>query len=201
MTNSQPSGLEPRGNFMRMFPQSLAVLTRPTVATFERYERSGGTAQAYLYVLIAALVSGAVAGFFAIFRRDLSTLGQFTARALVIMVGFAVFTGLVYLISRSVYRATGTYSEVAYTFALFYVPLSLVATVLGIVPLLGQLANIVVAILLILLGYVAVQSSTNVRASTPAMITLAVSGILYYVVSRLLATYLLNTLVLNGLRF
>ena len=44
-----------------MFPQSVAVLSKPSVATFEQFERRGGTTEAAIYVVVGAVIA-ALAG-------------------------------------------------------------------------------------------------------------------------------------------
>ena len=125
---------EPTARVADMFAQSTAVLARPTPQTFERFERRGGVASALLYVLVAALVSGMVGALFSVFHSDVTFWGQLVSRLIAIPLQFLVFTGAVYLIGRGLFRGTGTYPEVAYTFALFFVPLSILGSLLGLDP-------------------------------------------------------------------
>jgi hypothetical protein len=41
-----------------MFGQSLTVMTNPSVATFEQFERRGGMTQALIYVTISGVIAG-----------------------------------------------------------------------------------------------------------------------------------------------
>ncbi|TDE85864.1 DUF1282 domain-containing protein [Deinococcus sp. S9] len=184
-----------QANLADMFGQSMAVLTRPSPATFELFERRGGTRQAFVYVLLAALVSAVIAALFAPFHQGVTVIGQFITRLILIPVQFGIFTGLVYLIGRSLFRGTGNYPEVAYTFALFYVPLSIVGTVLGIIPILGWIVGILIAALMIFFGYLAVQSSMNLRDTVSAAVTLVLSGVAYWVVGALLLALVLAPFV------
>ena len=170
-----------------MFAQSAAVLARPAPSTFERFERRGGTGQALLYVLLAAAVSGMVAALFSVFHSDVTFFGQLFSRLIGIPVQFLVFTGAVYLIGRFLFGGTGRYSEVAYTFALFFVPLSIAGTLIGVIPLLGWLVqNVVIALALVFFGFLAVQSSMNLRDPVKAGVTLVLSGLAYGTVGALL---------------
>ncbi|MBB5296863.1 DUF1282 domain-containing protein [Deinococcus metallilatus] len=175
-----------------MFGQSIAVLSRPSPATFELFERRGGTKQAFIYVLLAALVSAVIGALFAPFHRDVTVIGQFITRLIALPVQFGIFTGLVYLIGRSLFRGTGTYPEVAYTFALFYVPLSIIGTLLGWIPILNVLIPILIAALLIFFGYLAVQSSMNLRDTMSSAVTLILSGVANWVVGYLLVRLILG---------
>lgn len=186
----------PQSTVREMFPQSVAVITQPSVATFERFERRGTVREAYIYVALAALVSAGIAGFFGIFHADVNPLAQFVSRFVVVMLGFAVFTGLVYAIGRGLFKGTGTYSEVAYTFALFFVPISIIGAVLVIIPLLLWIIQLVVALLFTYFGYLAVQSSMNIREQIGAAVTLALSGLGLWIVNGAVATWLLSVWVL-----
>ena len=168
--------------------QSTAVISRPSPETFERFERRGGLNQALLYVVVAALVSAVIAALFAPFHREVTVLGQFFGRLISIPVQFFAFTGLVYFVGRSLFRGTGTYAEVAYTFALFYVPLSIIGTVIGIIPILGWLVGLVVTVAMIYFGYLAVQSSMNLRDPVSSAVTLVLSGLAYLVVGLVLGS-------------
>jgi Yip1 domain len=180
----QPSSPQsnPQATIADMFPQSVAVLSKPSVAAFERFERRGGVSEAYIYVALAALVSAAISGFFGIFHSDVSAVPQFFSRLILTFAGFAVFTGLVYLIGKNLFKGTGTYPEVAYTFALFFVPLSIVSTLIGIIPILGWFISWVISLVIVYFGFLAVQSSMNVRDQTGAAVTLLLSGIGYALV-------------------
>lgn len=186
---SRPVKFAPAQSVTQMIPQSLAVLSRPSPATFELFERRGGVQQAFWYVLLAALVSGVIAGVFAPLH-DSSVIGQFLSRLLLIPLQFGVFTGAVYLLGRGLFRGTGSYQEVAYTFALFFVPLSILGTLLGIIPVLGWLAGILIALAMVVFGFLAVQSSMNLREQLSAGVTLVLSGVAYWVIGSVLGAVL-----------
>lgn len=181
-----------QASFADMFAQSAAVLSRPSPATFELFERRGNLRQAFLYVLLAALASAVIAALFAPFHQNVTVLGQFFSRLVLIPVQFGVFTGAVYLIGKHLFRGSGSYAEVAYTFSLFFVPLSLLGTLLGIIPILGWLVTLVITLAMVFFGYLAVQSSVNLRDSVQAAVTLLLAA----VVNALLVGQLLSPLVI-----
>jgi len=153
-----------------MLPQSVAVLSKPSVATFEQFERRGGTTEAAIYVVVGAVIAS-LAGLLS------GGIGGLIAGLLGPLIGFGVFTGLVYMVGKNLFKGTGTYPEVAYTFALFYVPISVVSAVIGIIPILGALVAFILGLVNIYFGYLAVQSSMNLRDSTSAIVTLVLSYI------------------------
>ncbi|WP_424951407.1 YIP1 family protein [Deinococcus sp.] len=177
----------PQATIQDMFPQSVAVLSQPSVAAFERFERRGGVSEAYIYVALAALVGALISAFFGIFHSGVNPLTQFFSRLIFTLVAFGVFTGLVYVVGKYLFRGTGTYAEVAYTFALFFVPISIVSTLIGVIPILGWFISWLLSLVTIYFGYLAVQSSMNLREQVPAIVTLVLSGIGYLVVLGILA--------------
>ena len=160
----------PQATISDMFPQSVAVLSKPSVATFEQFEKRGGTTEAAIYVVVGAIIAG-VLGLLK------GGVGGLLAGLLGTLIGFGVFTALVYVVGKNLFKGTGTYPEVAYTFALFYVPISVVSSVIGIIPILGALVAFILGLVNIYFGYLAVQSSMNLRDSTSAIVTLVLSYI------------------------
>ncbi len=160
----------PQATISDMFPQSVAVLSKPSVATFEQFEKRGGTTEAAIYVVVGAIIAG-VLGLLK------GGVGGLLAGLLGTLIGFGVFTALVYVVGKNLFKGTGTYPEVAYTFALFYVPISVVSSVIGIIPILGALVAFILGLVNIYFGYLAVQSSMNLRDSSSAIVTLVLSYI------------------------
>lgn len=97
--------------------QSVAVLTDPTGAQMEAPEQRGSLLQASLYVGAVAVLAGLLSfplGLSGVLRVFLSVL-----------VGFFVFTGLVYATGQT-HKGSFSFNDLAYTFSLFIAPLSLV---------------------------------------------------------------------------
>lgn len=169
-----------RTSITEMISQSRMVLTSPSVATFERFESRGSLTDAILYVAIAAAVTG-------IFGLG-EGLSGFVANVLGAIVGFLVFTYLVHLIGKR-RGGTGTLDEVAYSFALFWAPLSvlvavvsllLIITVIGVVLL--PLVTLAALAANVYFAYLAVQSSMNLSTGgqTWGVLLLAALGSLLF---------------------
>jgi hypothetical protein len=170
-------------SLQEMINQSIQVVTTPSVETFERYEKRGTLTNAAIYVAIGAVISG-ILGFFA------SGLGGVITGLISALVVFFVFTGMVYFIGKQ-QGGTGTWDEVAYTFSLFVVPLTIVSAILSLIlgvfnliPVVNILTNfagflvqIFIMIIQVYFGYLAVQSSMNLRDQTKAMLTLGLSWV------------------------
>jgi hypothetical protein len=174
-----------------MVSQSGEVLTSPNRETFERYEKQGNLRDAVTYVGIAAAVSGAVGLVFGFGNLPLGPVVGLLRGVILPFVMYFSFTGLVYLIGKQFGGGTGTFDEVAYSFALFGVPISLIGTlfylVLGVlagIPLIGVLFVFIALVIWIVLlsvqiyfAYVAIQSSMNMDSSTNTLVTLVLAGI------------------------
>ncbi|PYE53557.1 YIP1 family protein [Deinococcus yavapaiensis] len=164
-----------------MMQQSAYVLARPSVDSFERFERSGGAPQAFTYVAVVALVAGVFA---LLFNLGNAPFWAFLERSLVLVAGFATFAGVAYAFGRT-QGGTGTFNEVAYTLSLSYVPIALLVTagtiVLTIIPILGW---VLIPVWLLLgwvaqafYAYVGLQGSLNLRGSSNVVIVMAVSAL------------------------
>ena len=171
-----------------MISQSRAVLTKPSVATFEKFEKGGGLKEALIYMAIAA----AITGIFGIFGG----LGAFLNGIISTLVGFVVFTFLVYWIGKQ-QGGTGTLDEVAYTFALFWAPISVLSgvvmllltiTIIGI--FLVPLVAIAALVAQIYFAYLAVQSSLNLEPGGKVWLILVLSAIGSFIASGIIASVL-----------
>lgn len=158
-----------------MISQSRQVLTNPSVATFERFENSGGLREALIYVALAAAVTG-------VFGLGGGLIG-FLQNIVLTLLGFGVFTYLVYLFGKR-QGGTGTFDQVAYTFSLFWGPLAVVfgmLTLLLIITLIGVLFLPLLGLLAIAanvyFAYLAVQSSMNLQKGRDTWMTLLVAGL------------------------
>lgn len=167
-----------------MMGQSVDVLSNPNEQTFERYEQQGTMQDAALYVGLAALISALIG--------IPGGLGGIIGNLLGALLGFIIFTGLVYWVGRQ-QGGTGTLNEVAYTFALFVAPLTLVNALISIVarlPVISLLTPLLALALLVVqavFAYIAVRSSMNLNDNTRAILTLG---------GAVLATWLMQMIVI-----
>jgi hypothetical protein len=175
-------------SIQEMVNQSRAIITSPSVATFERYERHGNMTNAAIYVAIAAVISGLVG--------LISGPNGLLSGLIGTMVQFFVFTGLVFFIGKNLANGTGTWDEVAYTFSLFWAPLSVIGSLVGavilllafipIINILAGLAGLVIGLALLVVniyfGYLAVQSSMNITDQGKAILTLVLAAVGSFIV-------------------
>jgi Yip1-like protein len=145
-------------DFQTMLNSSMAVIQHPSVATFEEHEKNDLQA-ATIYVAIGGLISGVFGAIAAALRQ--SNVGSgLIGSALGAIIGFYIYLGLVYLLGRA-FGGTGNFGELAYDISLFSAPLTAVGSLLGIIPVLGGIAALVLAIYNIYLTYLGIQSGMN----------------------------------------
>jgi hypothetical protein len=174
-----------------MIAQSKDIISNPSVGTFERYEQRGTMVNAAIYVGIAAILAGILG-----IRFD-HILGSVIGSALSALIGFFVFTGMVFYIGRSTAGGTGTWDEVAYTFSLFIAPLIVIGAVISLVsfiPILGPFVVAIVSLLILLVqayfAYIAVQSSMNIRDQGKAITTLLLAVVGTFIAQMLIGIIL-----------
>lgn len=172
-----------------MINQSMQVLTKPSVETFERFERHGGQREATIYIMVAAAISAAVSLVFGLLNGVVAALLAGVLGFILPVVGFYLFVFLVYFIGKQ-QGGTGTQDEVFYTMGLFVAPIQAVTGAVGAIPILNCLAfpvTLALGIYQIYLGYLGVRSSMNL-AQTPAIITLVLAFIAQLIIVSIILT-------------
>lgn len=157
--------------FQDMINGSIAVLTRPSVSTFEEHEKNN-LGWATIYVAIGALLAGIFGAIaFTIQRPAIeqqlgeleeqlgelggqadfgaamaqrSLVGDIVGNVLFALLGFFIFLGIVYLLGRA-FGGTGNFGELAYDISLFWAPLAALRALLGIIAI-GPLAFLTILV-------------------------------------------------------
>ncbi|HWQ11543.1 MAG TPA: Yip1 family protein [Roseiflexaceae bacterium] len=197
--------------FQQMLNGSIAVLTRPAVATFEEHERNN-VGWALTYVGIGAVINAILGVIGASIRpatppdpatmeglegsplADIMTqaaqppslvgaviLGLFGA-----LIGYLIYTGIVFLLGRA-FGGTGQFGELAYDISLFYTPLTILTALLNVIAIgplacLTGIAVLAASIYNLYLTYLGIQAGMNVPRDK-AIITM----VIIFVVSVILA--------------
>lgn len=167
-----------------MLNQSIQVLTKPSVETFERFERHGGQREATIYIMVAAAISAVAALVFGLLNGIVAALIGAAFGFILPVIGFYIFVFLVYFIGKQ-QGGTGTQDEVFYTMSLFVAPIQAVTGAVGAIPLLNCLAlpvTLALGIYQIYLGYLGVRSSMNLDQNK-AIITLVLAFIAQLIIS------------------
>ena len=163
----------------QMFSESMSVLTAPSVARFEEFERNGTIQDGFIYVAVAAALSALLGFLFSLFTSGI--VGAFLSALMSFifpLLGYAVFAYLVHYIGRA-QGGTGTQDEVFYTIALYAAPLLALSALLNNFPMPRCLIWPLTLLLLLsqlYLTYLAVRAAMNLE-STPAIITIVVAWI------------------------
>jgi hypothetical protein len=178
--------MRPAPNFQTMINGSIAVLTKPAVSTFEEHERNS-LQWAMIYTAIGSAISGVFTG------ASLAMQGQSFVLGLVLgvligFIGLLIYTALVFFIGRA-FGGTGQFGEVAYDVSLYSAPMAAASSVLNLVPIIGPLLGLVLAIYNLYLSYLAIQSGMNLPKDK-ALYTILIILAIGLVVGCILATVL-----------
>ena len=138
------------GEAMRQLPkQYIKVLTKPSTATFAEEQGKASWSSVWVQLICYALV-GAVLIYLAdvISQTGSSGLNLATffivavVAIVVIPIGSFIAVGIYYLIAKA-FGGQGTFLAQIYTTLLYSVPLGILVALLGLIPDLGKIANIV----------------------------------------------------------
>lgn len=155
--------------FQQMLNGSIAVLTRPSVSTFEEHERNNLN-WALIYIGIGAVITAILNVIAAAIRPPLTPeqiqqiedqfgstgladsmlaaqqppnlVGAIVGGLLSAIIGYLIYTGIVYLLGKA-FGGTGQFGELAYDISLFYAPLEVFGALLGVLAI-GPLACLTV---------------------------------------------------------
>ena len=175
-----------------MLNQSMTVLTKPSVESFEQYERRGGQREALIYVGVAAAAAAIVGGLFGLLTGGVvGLLAGLIGGLLGPLVSFFVFAFLIYTIGKS-QGGTGTQDEVFYTIALYLAPILAINGIIGSNVFFACLAfpvSILLSLYGIYLGYLAVRASMNLDQNK-AIITMVLAFVAQLVITFLVTAVL-----------
>lgn len=175
--------------FQQMINGSIAVLTRPSASTFEEHEQNN-LGWALIYSLIAGLINAVISWIVSLLfpsripglESDM-TAGQPSDIFFLIptaLIGTVVFLliywGIVYLLGRA-FGGTGAFGELAYGFALFSAPLTVIGSLVGIIPFVGVVLSSAVSIYGLYMTYLAIQSGMNLPANKALYVVLILLAI------------------------
>jgi hypothetical protein len=165
-----------------MLNQSMTVLTKPSVQSFELFEKRGGQREALIYVVIAAVLVGVVGLAFGFLGGFVGAIGGLL-RGVFALLGFYVFAFVMSYVGKQ-QGGTGTQDEVFYTASLYTAPILAVTGVVSAIPIIGCLAlpvTFALGLYQIYLGYLAARSSMNLQQN-PAIITVVAAIVAQFIV-------------------
>jgi hypothetical protein len=172
------------GSLSEMVNQSITVLTRPSVQTFETYEKRGTMQSALIYIAAAAAIAGIVAFVFGLFAGIGAAIGALVAAVIGPLVSFAVFAFLLFYIGRS-QGGSGTRDEVFYTTALYAAPILAVTGAVSNIPLINCLAlpaTLLLGLYQIYLAYLSTRASQNLDQNK-AILTIVLAWLAQFLIS------------------
>jgi hypothetical protein len=167
----------------RMARQSADVLAHPSVRSFSYYSARASDSDALTYVAIGSflvvLLSMLVAGGASAIDLVFGVVNQ--------LFEFYIFAGITYFIGKQ-FSGIGTFENVTYTFALFYVPILVLSWLIRLVLSLLGFGQLIPLILILELAgqaffaYLAVQGALRLRRKRDAALTVVLGLITLWVI-------------------
>lgn len=170
-----------------LFESWIAVLTKPSEATFDAQQPKADLTKAVVGVLIAGVVSGVISAILVLIFGAAGVLGGGGIGSAAAGVAGAIFSliftpifavvgvlvgSAILLAFARIFGGTGTYTVQTYLISLFYAPLSIVTTIFGRIPILGALISLAVGIYEIVLITWAIKSTHRVTTGRAVLIWL-----------------------------
>ena len=175
-----------------MISQSMTVLTKPSVQSFEQFERRGGQREALIYVGVAAAVGAVLSAIFGLIGGGVTgAIGGLIGGLVLPLISFFVSAWLIYTVGKS-QGGTGTQDEVFYTVALYLAPILAINGVIGSNVLFACLAfpvSLALGLYGIYLGYLAIRASMNLDQNK-AIITMVLAFVAQVVIGLIVTSVL-----------
>lgn len=180
--------------FQEMINGSVAVLTKPSVATFEEHERNN-LQWALIYSVLAGVINAIFVGLGALLfpQANVTGLEEFggTAAAgppniialvfftiIFSIIGLLFYWGVTFALGRA-FGGTGEFGELAYDMALFSAPLTVVSSFFSLIPFVGGIASLVLSIYSLYLTYLAIQAGMNLPSNKALYVILILFAIIF----------------------
>jgi large-conductance mechanosensitive channel len=155
---------------------SIAVLTNPSVQTFERHERDN-LGWALIYAAIASVINGILLLIETTITQQSNPIFTILGGVFGTIIGSLVGWGFIYLLGRA-FGGTGSFGELAWGISLFSSPLSVAQFIVSYIPFVGWILSLALVIYGIYLNYLAIQSGMNLPSQKALYISIILLVIL-----------------------
>ena len=155
---------------------SIAVLTNPSVQTFERHERDN-LGWALIYAAIASVINGILLLIGTTITQQSNPIFTILGGVFGTIIGSLVGWGFIYLLGQA-FGGTGSFGELAWGISLFSSPLSVAQFIVSYIPFVGWILSLALVIYGIYLNYLAIQSGMNLPSQEALYISIILLVIL-----------------------
>jgi large-conductance mechanosensitive channel len=153
-----------------MINGSVAVLTNPSVQTFERHERDN-LGWALIYAAIASVINGILLLIETTITQQSNPIFTILGGVFGTIIGSLVGWGFIYLLGRA-FGGTGSFGELAWGISLFSSPLSVAQFIVSYIPFVDWILSLALVIYGIYLNYLAIQSGMNLPSQQALFISI-----------------------------
>lgn len=186
-------------NLSDMMARWRAMLTQPGVAAFDAQQPAANWQAVWIGLTILAVVR-AIFGFISDleFRRagqPAPGVGSVLGALIGTYLGFFIAVGILHVVAR-LFNGSGSFLTYAYLLSLVFVPLQIIGSVAGIIPVLGGLVGLAVGIYALWLAVYATASAHRLSTGTSVAVVLipAIIAFIVFVILAVVAAALLFAL-------
>jgi len=176
----------------------LNVTTRPSVASFSQELPTANWRDIWITLIGLGVLSAITGAISSLYTTQTYTIPQANGTTTVIRIpagvswltvitvplAFFVGVAILYVVAK-IFRGRGTFLEQSYAQALYYVPIQGVIAILGLLPILGGLAALVLGIYEIVLSVFAIAASHKLTVGTSVIVVLLPAIIVLFVICAL----------------
>lgn len=163
---------------------TIVGLLRIALNTAISFGLSGGSSSALASNALAAIFAGSASTFSIVF----------------VVIGFFIVVGVQYLLAKA-FKGTGDFKQQGYAYLLFYVPITVVSYLIGLIPILGGFVGWALGIYALVLNVFSIMSVHRLSGGkATAVVLIPIAAIFLLVLLCGLVLVLLFAAALNGAR-
>jgi hypothetical protein len=190
-----PPPARPGFDFQDLWARWRSVLYPPSVAAFDMQKPAANWNTIFISLAILGVVQGVFAYITGLeYNRSGTGYGTIIGGFIGAFIGFFITVGLIYLLARLL-GGTGEFLEHAWLLSLVWVPIQAASAVIGIIPVLGGIVQLALAIYGLVLYIYATSSAQRItlgRATVAVLIPGIVLAVIVLILLAIAAAFLIG---------
>ncbi len=191
--SSSPSGAT-GFSFQDLLQRWQAVLTRPGIAVFDEQQPAANWRTIWISLAGLGVVNAIFRTIMTLeFRPREASFSAAVGSFVGTFIGFFILAGFLFLVAR-LFGGEGSFLTYSWLLSLFYVPLTAISSIAGIVPVVGWIVSFPAYVYGIVLAVYATASAQRLslgRSTAVVLIPVIVIGVLLLIVALLFAAFLI----------
>ncbi|NIO44678.1 MAG: hypothetical protein GTN36_03955 [Candidatus Aenigmarchaeota archaeon] len=190
-------------------------LTKP-IPTFKKEKKNATLGEGALHIAVAGLISGFISGIYqmffgAAFASYLSPFASAFAGPMIFLasliltpimavIGWLILSGILYIFAM-LFGGKGSYTTQSYLYAIYYAPLSIISSILVLIPIAGWILSFVLMIYglyLLTMALKEVHNYTTGRALLTWLVPVGIVVLILFVLVGIAFMFLMGAFIGSG---